>query len=107
MSPTARYTRKDKPKQLYDAKQLTKRSWLIQHSLESKFLLNEVLKLVCASPGGFDQLGVGVDQMVFDKVQAGLNVGILKLDKVQAGCDLLLHRDLIESVARSLLDVRI
>lgn len=55
------------------------------------------------STGGFDDFGVSVDEVVFDKVQAGFNVGIFKLDEVKASQDLLLHWDLIEGVILSVL----
>lgn len=60
---------------------------------------------MCPSSCGFDKFRISVDQVVFDKVEAGLNVGIFKLDKVQTCCNFFLHRDLIEFVARSLLDI--
>lgn len=54
-------------------------SW---YSLESKFPLNELLKLVCSSTCGFDIFGFCVDQMILDEVQACFNIGIFKFDKV-------------------------
>lgn len=57
-----------------------------------------------AAASGFDDLGLGVDQVVFDEVQAGLDVGVLKLDEVEASRDLLLHRDLIEGLVLRLLE---
>lgn len=48
---------------------------------------------------GLDDFGVRVDQVVFDEVQARLDVSILELDEVQPSGDLLLHRDLVQFVA--------
>lgn len=58
---------------------------------------------MCPSTCGFDDFGFCVDQVVFDKVQARLDVSILKLDKVQACSDLLLYGYFIQLVTGCLL----
>lgn len=65
------------------------------HSLQLQLLFDEVFELVRPAPGCLDDLGLGVDQVVFDEVQAGFYVGVLELDKVQPGGNLLLDGDLI------------
>lgn len=69
------------------------------HSLEFKLLLDQVLELVCPSTRGFDYFGFRVNQVVFDKVQAGFNVCILKLDKVESSGDLFLYRNFIKRIS--------
>lgn len=61
------------------------------HSLQPQLLFDEVLELVGPAPGRLDDLGLCVDEMVFDEVQAGFNVGILKLNEVQSSSDLFLN----------------
>lgn len=68
------------------------------HSLQFKLLLNQVLELVCPSTRSFDDFGFRVNQVVFDKVQAGFNVCILKLDKVESRSDLFLYRNFIKRI---------
>ena len=63
----------------------------LNHLLELQLFLDEVFELVCPSTCRLDHLGVCVNQVVFDEVQAGFNVGILKLDEVKSSRDLLLH----------------
>lgn len=69
------------------------------HSLEFKLLLDQVLELVCPSTRGFDDFGFCVNQVVFDKVQAGFNVCILKLDKVESSSDFFLYRNFIKRIS--------
>lgn len=76
------------------------------HSLESEFPFNELLELVRPATCGLDDFGLRVDQVIFDEVQARLDVSILKLDEVQPSGDLLLNRYLVQFVASCFLKRR-